>query len=222
MGTTDLIERDMTSTPDHDLEAAALAGDRHALAALFDRHRARLLRMVRLRIDRRLAGRVDPDDVLQDSSVDALRRLDEYRSQYAGTLPLHLWFRLLVGQRLVSLHRYHLGTQARDPAQEVTLHRGAWPEATSASLAAQLLGKLTAASRAAIRAEQRQIVREALNAMGPIDREVLVLRHFEQLSNEETAAVLGLKKTTASQRYVRALRRLAEVLASIPGLGDAL
>jgi RNA polymerase sigma-70 factor (ECF subfamily) len=222
MGTTDLIEPDMTRTPDHDLEAAALAGDREALAALFEGQRGRLLRMVRLRMDRRLAGRIDPDDVLQDSSVDALRRLDEYRAHHAGSLPLHLWFRLLVGQRLVSLHRHHLGTQARDPAQEVALHRGPWPEATSASLAARLLGKLTDASRAAIRAEQREIVREALNAMDPIDREILVLRHFEQLSNEETAAVLNLKKTAASQRYMRALRRLAEVLASIPGLNDGL
>ena len=101
---------------------------------------------------------------------------------------------------------------------EVSLYRGALPEADSASLAAQLLGKLTTASRAAVRAENQLLVQGALNAMEPIDREVLTLRHFEMLSNEETAQVLGLSKSAASNRYVRALRRLKEILSAIPGL----
>jgi RNA polymerase sigma-70 factor (ECF subfamily) len=204
-----------------ELPRAALAGDGAALATLFDRERPCLKRMIRLRLDGRLSRRVDPDDVLQESYIDVIRRFDEYRRHYAGSMPLRLWFRLILGQRLVDLHRQHLGTRARDAGLEVSLYRGDWPQATSASLAAQLLGKLTSASRAAIRAEQRLIVQESLNRMDPIDREVLVLRHFEHLTNEEVSVILGLKKTAASQRYVRALQRLGTILASIPGLNDA-
>lgn len=204
-----------------ELSRAALAGDGVALAELFDRERPRLKRMIRLRLDGKLSRRVDPDDVLQEAYVDVLCRFDAYRRQYAGSLPLRLWFRLILGQRLVELHRRHLGTQARDAGLEVSLHRGGWPHATSASLAAQLQGKLTSASRAAIRAEQRLIVQESLNRMDPLDREVLVLRHFEHLTNDEVALMLGLKRTAASQRYVRALQRLGTILASIRGLNDA-
>ena len=95
------------------------------------------------------------------------------------------------------------------------------PQASSVSLAAQLLGKITSASRAAIRAEHKLILQEALNGMDPIDREVLALRHFEQLSNDETALVLGLTKTAASNRYIRALKRLKEILSAIPGMIEA-
>jgi RNA polymerase sigma-70 factor (ECF subfamily) len=109
----------------------------------------------------------------------------------------------------------------RDAAQEVSLYRGALPQASSISLAAQLFGRLTSASRAAIRVETQLRVQEALNGMDPIDREVLTLRHFEMLTNEETAQVLGIKKTAASNRYLRALRRIKEIVAGIPGLGDA-
>ena len=100
----------------------------------------------------------------------------------------------------------------RDAGQEVSLYRGALPQATSISLAAQLLGRLTTASETAMRAETQVRVQEALNQMDPIDREVLALRHFEMLTNEETAQVLGLKKTAASNRYIRALKRLKTIL----------
>lgn len=196
----------------------ALAGDENVLAELFDREGPRLRRMVRLRLDPRLAGRLDVEDVMQDVYLDVRRRLSDYRARYEGKMPIGLWFRLVTGQRLVDLHRHHLGAAARDAALEVSLHRGSYPQASSASLAAQLLGKLTSASRAIIRAEQRLIVQEALNDMDPIDREVLVLRHFEQLTNDEASLILGLKKTAASQRYARALIRLKRSLARIPGL----
>ena len=111
------------------------------------------------------------------------------------------------------------GRRGRVAGQEVSLHRGALPQASSASLAAQLLGRLTSASRAADRAETQLRVQDALNGMDPTDREVLALRHFEQLSNDEVAVVLGLSKTAASNRYVRALKRMKEVLAGTPGLG---
>src|SRR5262249_33101430 len=193
-------------------------GDQQALAELFGRHRERLRRMVRLRMDRRLQGRVDPSDVLQEAYLDVARRAPEDAANPA--MPLFLSLRVLTGQRLVALHRQPLGAQMRDAGQEVSLHRGAIPQASSASLAAQLLGRLTSPTQAAIRAELQLRLQEVLNAMDPIDREVLVLRHFEELSNNETAEVLGLQKSAASNRYVRALKRLKEILASIPGFFD--
>jgi RNA polymerase sigma-70 factor (ECF subfamily) len=132
-------------------------------------------------------------------------------------LPFFLWLRLEVGQKLVDVHRHHLGTQMRDAGQEVSLHRGALPQVTSLWLAEQLLGKLTTASRAAMRVELRVRVQEALNSMDPNDREVLILRHFEELSNAEVAQVLGIKPSAAVNRYVRALRRLKDVFEGMPG-----
>ena len=105
----------------------------------------------------------------------------------------------------------------RDAGQEVSLYRGALTQASSESLAAQLLGKLTSPTQAAIRAELQIKLQEALNSMDPMDREILTLRHFEELSNNETAAVLGIQKAAASNRYVRALKRLKQILRGIPG-----
>jgi RNA polymerase sigma-70 factor (ECF subfamily) len=193
----------------------ALGGDCAALAELFERHRGRLEQMVRLRLDRRLQGRLDPADVLQEAYLDVARRFPEYRADPA--LPFFLWLRLLTGQRLVDLHRHHLGAKMRNAALEVSLYRGDLPRASSASLAELLLGRLTTASRAAIRAETQLRVQEALNGMDATDREVLVLRHFEMLSNEETAQVLGLKPSAASNRHLRALKRLKEIMAQVSG-----
>jgi RNA polymerase sigma-70 factor (ECF subfamily) len=188
------------------------------LAELFERHRDRLGRMVRLRMDRRLQGRLDASDVLQEAQLDVLRRAREYAAGPA--MPAYLWIRFLTAQRLAALHRHHLGARMRDAGQEISLHRGALPEATSASLAALLLGRLTSPTHAARRAETRIRLQEALNALDPIDREVLALRHFEELSNAEAAEVLGIGKTAACNRYVRALRRLREALSGMPDLFD--
>lgn len=203
-----------------DLLRRAREGDADALAALFEHYRERLRRMVRLRLDRRLSGRVDSSDVLQEAYLEASRRLADYARNPA--LPFFLWLRLVTGQKLTDFHRAHLGTKMRDAGQEVSLYRGALPQASSVSLAEQLLGRLTSASQAAIRAEHKLLVQQALNSMDAIDREVLTLRHFEQLSNEETALVLGLKKSAASNRYIRALRRLKEILSAVPGLREQL
>src|SRR5215471_3728614 len=125
--------------------------------------------------------------------------------------------RLEVGQKLVDLHRFHLGAQLRDAGQEVSLHRGPLPQVTSLSLAEHLLGKLSTASQAAMRAELKLRVQEALNTMDPHDREVLILRHFEELSNAEAAQVLGIKPSAAVNRYVRALKRLKDEFQGMPG-----
>ena len=203
-----------------DLLRRAGAGDPHALAELFARYRGRLRRMVRLRLDRRLSGRIDSDDVLQNAYLEARKRLGDF-ARDPQAMPFHLWLRLVTGQKLIDLHRFHLSARIRDAGLEVSLHRGALPQATSVSLAAQLFGRITSASRAAIRAEHKLILQEALNGMDPIDREVLTLRHFEHLSNDESALLLGLSKKAASNRYIRALKRLKEVLSSIPGMNEA-
>ena len=201
-----------------DLLRRAGVGDERALSELFVRHRARLRRMVELRLDRRLHGRVDPSDVLQEAYLDVAGRAAEYRADPA--MPPLLWLRFLTSQRLLALHRYHLGAMMRDAGREVSLHRGAWPPASSASLAAMLLGSLTSPTSAARRSELQQRLQDALNSLDVIDREVLVLRHFEELSNAEAAHVLGLTKTAASNRYIRALKRLKDILAELPGFLD--
>jgi RNA polymerase sigma-70 factor (ECF subfamily) len=201
-----------------DLLRRAQAGDEQAKAELFSRYRERLRRMVRLRLDRRLYGRIDPSDVLQDAYLDYARRFPEFAANPAA--PFYLWLRGLTGQRLIDLHRQHLGAQMRDAGQEVSLYRGALPQASSASLANQLLGRLTSPTQAAVRAEMQIRLQEALNSMDPMDREVLVLRHFEELSNSETAETLGIQKSAASKRYVRALTRLKDILDAIPGFFD--
>jgi RNA polymerase sigma-70 factor (ECF subfamily) len=195
------------------------AGDPQALAELFARYRDRLRRMVKLRLDRRLQGRVDASDVLQEAYLDVAKRAPEYAAN--PTMPFFLWLRYLTGQRLLMVHRQHLGARMRDVGQEVSLYRGALPQASSVSLAAQLLGRMTSPSLAAVRAEMQIKLQEALNGMDSLDREVLTLRHFEELSNNETAALLGIQKAAASNRYIRALKRLKEVLSSMPGFFDA-
>ena len=193
----------------------ARAGDREALDALFGRHRPRLRRMVELRLDRRLQARIDASDVIQEAYVEVVSRLDEYLNEPA--YPLFLWLRLIVGERLLKLHRHHLGTQMRDAGLEVSLYRGALPEASSAALAAQLLGKHTSPTQAAVRAERMLRLQEALNTLDAMDREVLSLRHFEELSLAETALSLGIEESAAAKRYIRALKRLKATLASMPG-----
>jgi RNA polymerase sigma-70 factor (ECF subfamily) len=193
-------------------------GDQQAVGDLFFRHRDRLRRMVQLRMDRRLQGRLDASDVLQESYLEFARSLSHYLQN--PELPFFLWLRCLTGRKLQALHRRHLGTRARDAGRELSLHRGALPQASSMSLAAQLLGRYTTPSHAAIRAELQIRVQDALNSMDPIDREVLALRHYEQLTNAETAQVLGLSEAAASNRFVRALKRLKSILAAVPGLLD--
>ena len=202
------------------LLARATSGDEAALAELFARYRDRMKRMVKLWLDRRLSGRIDPSDVVQEAFLEASKRLPEYARK--RDVPLLLWLRLVTGQKLTDLHRAHLGAKMRDAALEVSLYRGALPEASSVMLAGQLLGQLTSASRVAIRAEVRLQVQAALNSLEPLDREVLALRHFEQLNNEQTALALGIKKSAASNRYVRSLARLKEILSAIPGFAENL
>jgi RNA polymerase sigma-70 factor (ECF subfamily) len=188
------------------------------LGALLERHRKRLRRMVALRLDPRLQGRIDASDVIQDAFLEASLRLPEYLRRPA--MPFFLWLRFLTGQKLLELRRHHLGAQMRDAGREVSLFRGALPAASSAALAAQLVGRGTGPSEAAMRAERKVRLQEALNRMDPLDREVLALRHFEQLNNAEVAQVLDLQESAASKRYLRALKKLKDILAGLTGLHE--
>src|SRR5262245_61436195 len=194
------------------------SGDDRALAELFARYRGRLRLMIKLRLDRRLQGRFDPSDVLQEAYLDVAKRAQEYVAKPA--MPVFLWLRWITGEKLLALHRRHLGAQMRDAGQEVSLHRGSLPQASSISLAAMLLGQLTSPTHAARRAEMQVRLQDVLNSLDPIDREVLTLRRFEELSNGETAQVLGISKSAASNRFIRALLRLKETPSSMPGFFD--
>ncbi len=201
---------EMKPTDTEALLARLVAGEDRVLGELFDFYRERLWRMVRFRIDPRIVGRLDPDDILQEAFIDAHKRIDAWRIDPSRSF--FIWLRLIVGQTLSDVHRRHIGAQKRSAGQEVSLIRDAGPLASSASLSAELLGQLTSPSQAAMRAERRTRLEELLESMEPIDREVLTLRHFEELTNGEVAELLGLKPAAASNRYMRALVRLRSVL----------
>lgn len=191
------------------IERACLEQDHDALASAFDRYRPRLVRMVQVRLDPRLQGRIDPVDVVQDTFVDVLQGLSDY--QGPSELPFFLWLRLMTGRRLMNTHRDHLGAQKRAAGREVNL-RQAMPDASSVGIADMLAGSWTSPSRAAGRAEFHHQFQNALEQLEPIDREILSLRHVEELTNDEAAHSLGLSKAAASNRYVRALARLRTIL----------
>jgi RNA polymerase sigma-70 factor, ECF subfamily len=199
-----------------ELEQRLRDGDPQALAELFSRERERLWRVIHFRLAEPLRGRLGPDDVLQEAFLAASQRLKHYADGPA-TSPF-IWLRMIVNQTLVDLHRQHLGAQRRDAAREVSLDSVPYAQATSASVAIQLVGVFTSPSGAAARADMLSLVQTAIEQMDPIDREVLALRHFEELTNSEVAETLGIEQKAASIRYVRALRRLKEILAQVPDL----
>lgn len=198
---------DPTETDDP-AELALRAGDDGALAVLLEQQRERLLRMVQFRLDPRLLGRLDAEDVVQEAFLEAGKRLAAFR---ADTKPFHLWMRLVVQQTMVDLHRKHLGAQMRNAGREL----GQPAHSQSHALSGLFVGHFTSPSHAAMREELRVSIEQALANMDDIDREVLMLRHFEELSNKEVAEVLGIQENAASNRYVRALGRLKGFLGDL-------
>lgn len=190
---------------DDPLERDLRAGDDSILAPLFERHRERLQRMVHFRLDPRLVGRIDAEDVLQEAYLEAGKRLGAFRGD---DKPFFVWMRLITQQTMIDLHRRHLGAKMRNAGREV--HAPA-----SATMSGFFVGHFTSPSHAVMREELRQKIEQALENMDEIDREVLMLRHFEELSNKETADVLGIQENAASNRYVRALGRLKGYLGSL-------
>ena len=199
------------------LLASAKDGDEQARFQLIQHFRARLVKMVQLRMDRRLSTRIDASDIIQEASIDAMRRVDEYFAD--PKVDLYVWLRWIANDKLIDAHRFHIGAQKRQVGAEVSINARPVAEATSFALAEHLLGRITSASQAVQKVEFQNAVESALNSLDPIDREVLVLRHFEGLSNKETAEILGLKKSGASKRYITALTRLKNELEKV-GLFD--
>jgi RNA polymerase sigma-70 factor (ECF subfamily) len=197
------------------LLARLRSGQDEALGELFDLHHSQLERLLFVRMDARLARRIAPEDVLQEAFIEVARRIGEYLAN--PTVPFYVWLRFLILQRLQQLQRAHLGARKRAATLEVALPGEQGGFLSSDSLASQLVGHLTSPSQAAIRTELQARLREALDAMTPLDREILTLRHFEELANEEVAAILGISKDAASKRHVRALVRLREVLTGPDG-----
>ncbi len=181
----------------------ARGGEEDAMSELFEKFRPWLKQMVRVRMNQHLHGRVDESDVVQDAYLEAARRFDEYATEPQA--PFFLWLRKITGQRLVDVHRRHLGAQARDARLEVALHRGRAPLATSVSLAEVLLGGLTSPTQAAEKAEMRLALQDALSSLSQLDREILSLRHFESLTNGEVAEELDIEPSAASKRSGRRL-----------------
>lgn len=195
----------------------ARQGDELALSELFRIHEPRLVRLVELRLDKTLRRRLDPADVVQDAWVEVVRRFDEWRGQ--ADFPLHVWLRLITGQSLAAAQRHHLAAHMRDALREAPQRLGR-PSMSSASVADAFVASGTSPSQAASREELRQRVRAAIENLDEIDREIVAMRHFEGLTNEEAATELGIEPSAASMRFLRALVRLRPELKAL-GIGGA-
>jgi len=190
------------------------AGDRDALAGLFEYYRARLQTMLRLRMDTRLAGRLDASDVLQEAFLDAARQVQAYLRQ--PRVAFYVWLRGVAWERLLNVQRQHLGAQCRAVDRELVL-----PGDSSAMLARSLLARGPSPSEALLQEELRQRLQRALAKLDPEDREVILMRHYENMSNGEVAQALGLGDSGATMRYGRALFRLKEILVGDLASGES-
>lgn len=188
----------------------AAHGDAQARAHLFERYRPQLKKMVRLRLDRRLLGRIDESGIVQEALLAASHRLSEY---LANPLPpFYLWLRRIASNILVKTCRTYHGSRSDDAEGGIFLYRGALPVPTAQALAAQLLGIRNSPERDLVKAQMRMRLQDALNTLAPLDREILALRCFEQLSNDEAAQVLELEPSDARKRHIHALARLQRIL----------
>jgi RNA polymerase sigma-70 factor, ECF subfamily len=179
-----------------------------ALGELFVKYRPRLEQMVDFRLDAKLRGRIDPSDVAQEAFLRMATRLENFIEENA--VSVYVWMRSQTYQALIEIQRKH-SWKKRDPRQEI--HRQKGPKGDSSiPVAEALVGQLTSPSQAAVKAEEVDDLRKALEAMDEVDREVLAMRHFEHLSNNEVAEALKLSVTAASNRYVRAMTRLGEIM----------
>lgn len=192
-------------------------GDNDAFTELFSLHRERLERIVRYRMDKRLTGRVDVDDVLQEAFVDGQNRIDNLRN--SPTSRFLVWMRVIVGQTMINIHRRHIASEKRDATREVRASSGTDRDG-SASMLIQLVDSITSPSQVFSKREMYEQVVCALDALKETDREIVALRHFEELTNSEIAEILDITPKSASIRYVRALERLKSELANVPGFFD--
>ncbi len=197
----------MTSEPvdTEQLLERARHGEAAAVEQLLDKHRSPLRRMVDLRLDPALAGRLDASDIVQDVLLEASQRLPDYLAKPA--MPFHLWLRHIARDHMIDAHRRHRLAQRRSLDREQSL-RPALADQSSMELAAQFLDHEMTPATAALRQELHKRLEGAVAALADDDREIILMRHAEQLSNQEAAAELSLSEAAASMRYLRALRRL--------------
>lgn len=205
--------------PDRQEIVESLKADRdEALARYFSTVENRLKRIVNFRLDYRLGGRVSESDVIQETFVRAAKRIDSFLEK--DDMPFFVWLRLEVTQKLHEIHRHHFGAEKRDVRKEMNLRQNQDSGKTSMALAAHIVAQMTSPSRVVERAEQIEFLEKSLNDMNELDREVIALRHFEELTNIETAEILNIEPAAASKRYLRALKRLREIMDSAKGFND--
>jgi len=195
-----------------DLIDRAGQGEDAARHVLLEQYRDYLRRMVAVRLDRRLAPRMDASDVVQEALVEADRRLDEYLRE--RPIPFYAWLRQIAGDRIVDAHRQHVASQKRSVTREDASCE--LPDESSFALARCLFADDTSPSNRLIRQENQEEIRRAIDALSPKDRDVLVMRHLEQLGTAEIAATLGVAEGTVKVRLLRALVRLRELLGAEP------
>jgi RNA polymerase sigma-70 factor (ECF subfamily) len=191
------------------------AGSADDFVRLLEENRPRMHAAVRLRLDARVRGRLSASDVVQEAYLEATRRYATL--QQGPDTSLVLWLRFLVMQQLQLAHRRHLGVAARSASLEASSP----PNASAENLLEAFAASDSTPSRLAVQEERIDRLRAALGELDPLSREILAMRHFEFLSNREASLALGIKESTASQRYARALLRLRDLLEPSPGEGVA-
>ncbi len=200
-----------TDDKTEELLLGAKGGDEDAVNRLIERHRDAVLRMVQMRLDQKIRRRVDVSDVVQDVMIDASRRLQDYIANPA--MPFHLWLRHIAKDGITDAHQRHRASQKRSVDREHGLAVPGADDHSTMNLAAHLCdGELTPAA-AATQREMAQRVEQAITELGEQDGEIIIMRHYEQLTNQEVAQALGLSEPAASMRYLRAVRKLREMLA---------
>lgn len=205
------------ATPNNDeterlLRQAQIEGGREAFESLFARHREYLKKVVAMRLDRRMQSRLDPSDVVQQAQLDAFRRFDDYLER--RPMPFRLWLRRTACEHLYMMQRFHRAHR-RDVGREVGI-----PEQSAVALVEQLIGRGSAPNGRLERSETARCIRQILMQLSDADREILLMRNLEALSNQETAEALEIEPATASQRYGRALIRLRKLLLSSGMIGS--
>jgi RNA polymerase sigma-70 factor, ECF subfamily len=193
---------------------SARQGDAQARNQLLDRHREALHRVIRLRMDPVLRRRVDASDIVQDVLVEAHRRLSEYLR--GSGMPFQLWLRQLARDRLIDAHRRHRGAARRSIDREQPLAAPGYEDQSAFDLAALIHDRELTPAAAATQHELESRFQAAVETLDDVDREIVLMRHFEQLSNQETAQALELTEAAAGMRYLRAMRRLRALLAEPP------
>lgn len=188
----------------------AQQGDKQALNALFSIQRDQLRTMVNARMNRKVRSRLDASDVIQNAQVEMVPRLHKYLEN--PTLPFPVWLRLEVGRQLILAHRQHLKTQKREAHREVSMGEGIHEDDRYKASPEQEPATLSTPSRIVGREEEESKLREALEALPPVDRDIILLRHFQLLSRKETAQELGLSESTVAKRHVRTLLKLRKTL----------